>query len=170
MICEHCNNSEATFHYTEIVNNNFKEIHLCNDCAKKKNFFNSPINFIESQIPEMKKNNETANLSSKKEKLSRSHDSNLKCKKCGLTFLEFSKRGKFGCEQCYIYFAEELKPLISRIHNSSQHIGKRPVNDKSVSTTENYEKMKQLKAELQLAITNEEYEKAILIRDEIKKL
>ncbi len=167
MQCEHCNNNEATFHYTEIVNNNFKEIHLCNECAKKKNFFNSPINFIESQIPQQI-SQQSADTPIKKIDNGKKNVSSIICEKCRLNFSEFSKRGKFGCDQCYHYFGEELKNLISRIHNSTQHIGKRSVNKQD--SKENFELIKNLKQELQTAINNEEYEKAILLRDEIKKI
>jgi len=34
MKCDVCKEKEATIHIQEIVNNNIKSIHLCEDCAK----------------------------------------------------------------------------------------------------------------------------------------
>ena len=39
MLCDDCKKNEASFHYKESINNVFNEIHLCHECAKKKNFY-----------------------------------------------------------------------------------------------------------------------------------
>lgn len=36
-VCQNCNKKAATVHVTEIVGNEKKEIHLCEDCARAKN-------------------------------------------------------------------------------------------------------------------------------------
>ena len=35
MLCENCNENEATFHYTEVVNGIMTQHHLCSECAAK---------------------------------------------------------------------------------------------------------------------------------------
>ena len=35
MLCEICGENEATFHYSEVVNGNRTEHHLCSECAAK---------------------------------------------------------------------------------------------------------------------------------------
>ena len=35
MLCEICGENEATFHYSEVVNGNKTEHHLCSECAKE---------------------------------------------------------------------------------------------------------------------------------------
>ena len=35
MLCEICGENEATFHYSEVVNGNKTEHHLCSECAAK---------------------------------------------------------------------------------------------------------------------------------------
>lgn len=40
MKCEKCNNTEATFHYSSTVNNHKSEAHLCSDCARQLGYGN----------------------------------------------------------------------------------------------------------------------------------
>ena len=35
MLCEICGENEATFHFSEVVNGNKTEHHLCSECAAK---------------------------------------------------------------------------------------------------------------------------------------
>jgi protein arginine kinase activator len=162
MLCDICKKKKAVIHYTEFIDGNYKELHLCQDCAAKKDFLDGSFHFIDSSA-------ESGHGIKFKTNSEQSYNSNeLKCKNCGLTFEQFRKIGKLGCSQCYKYFYEELKPLLSRIHNSNQHTGKQPIN-KSYKSTD-YETLKQLKKDLQNAVNAEDYEKAILLRDKINKL
>ena len=34
MLCSHCNKKEANFHYKQVNNGSYTELHLCSDCAK----------------------------------------------------------------------------------------------------------------------------------------
>lgn len=36
MLCEECHLRDATIHYQETINDNYNEIHLCEECARKK--------------------------------------------------------------------------------------------------------------------------------------
>lgn len=40
MKCEKCNNLEATFHYSSTINGNKTEAHLCSECARKLGYGN----------------------------------------------------------------------------------------------------------------------------------
>ena len=45
MLCQICEEQEATVHYTEILNNKAVELHLCEDCARKKEIIDQSGNF-----------------------------------------------------------------------------------------------------------------------------
>ena len=53
MLCENCNENEATFHYTEVVNGIMTQHHLCSECAAKMGltgFAESPSADFPSQV------------------------------------------------------------------------------------------------------------------------
>ena len=80
----------------------------------------------------------------------------------------------FGCENCYKVFANKLDIVLKKLHGNNRHVGKKLIltPEKRVVTTRKKRKNKidELKEKLQECIKNEEYEKAAIIRDEIKKL
>jgi protein arginine kinase activator len=110
--------------------------------------------------------------------------SGLICPSCGCTPVIFKETGRLGCESCYA----ALKPLIDGVIENSQkgmsHVGKRP----NASTTHcacgdacdssappesqggSAGDMDGLKVELERAVSEERYEDAAKLRDEIKKL
>lgn len=183
MLCENCGKNEANVKYTQIINGVKKEMRLCEECAREQGItnmdFNMPINFSSflsdifdeyndsSFIPQIAKEN------------------TLKCKKCGLTYDEFIKSGKFGCENCYNTFSDKIDYLVKNLHGSARHIGrkskfikaneseiinKEEVNGKNTKINSEESKLDKLKRELKDAIKDERYEDAAKIRDEIKKI
>ncbi|MEZ0536195.1 UvrB/UvrC motif-containing protein [Caldicellulosiruptoraceae bacterium PP1] len=162
MLCENCNKNPATVHYTSIINGVKTEMHLCEVCAKAKGGleFDTPFsiaNFLSGFFE--------PTLGYKTEKLNKTTPI---CKGCGMSFDEFTQSGKFGCSMCYSSFSEKLYPILRRIHGNTKHIGKIPASlgtDLSIKR-----EIDKLKIELNIAIKNEEYEKAATLRDKIKEL
>jgi len=89
------------------------------------------------------------------------------CDVCGMSFNDFQSTGKIGCSNCYKIFGDRLKPIIKRLHGSTEHVGKAPSGFTSSRTSKEIEKLKE---ELNKAIQAEEYENAALLRDKIKEL
>ncbi len=73
-----------------------------------------------------------------------------------------------GCSECYRTFNKKLLPLLRRLHGSVQHTGKAPLQ--KVGVGKKGKEIMELRRELQKVIEKEEYEKAAVIRDKIKKL
>jgi len=98
---------------------------------------------------------------------SKKHTSN-RCLSCGLSYEEFKKKGRLGCEQCYTAFRQYLLPLLKKIHSSSRHAGKVPLQArrKDFSNLE----LTELRRRLMRAIQLEEYEDAAKLRDKMKRL
>jgi protein arginine kinase activator len=162
MLCDGCGKNPATVHLTEIINDQMNELHLCEECARKKsqdaeqNFGLGDLLGGMADINKTEKDKETATL---------------KCPNCGLTYADFKKIGRLGCGDCYNAFKKYLAPLLKRIHGSSQHVGKSPTLMKSsAKALKKNTDIQELRDKLQRAVEQEQFEEAARLRDQIKKL
>lgn len=159
MLCESCGKNEANLHYTKVINGKVEEKHLCDKCASENYDFDFDNSFsmhkiftgLIDSIQDFKKD-----------------DIQLKCNNCGLTYERFRKEGKFGCSQCYDTFKNRLDPLIKGLHGHNIHRGKIPNNANGEIFLRREEETLQTK--LENAVKMEEFEKAAIIRDELKNL
>ena len=90
------------------------------------------------------------------------------CPVCGITFLEFRKQGRLGCPHDYICFGKELEPLLVNIQGETVHTGKVP--RRCPGGTREKTQLIRLRREMKEAVTAEEYERASLLRDEIRRI
>jgi len=160
MHCDICGKKKATVHLTEIVDEQMSELHLCEDCAREKSVQ------MEQQfgLADL-----LAGLTDFGKQVKDVEKVKLKCPNCGLTYDEFRKSGRLGCSQCYRSFQEYLVTLLKKIHGSSQHLGKAPVNiPQSVKTK--IDSLQELRSQLLKAIQNENFEEAARLRDQIREL
>ncbi len=176
MLCDNCKENEATVKYTEIINGDKKEMHLCEECSHKLGIdnisFNMPINFqsfFGGLLDDYGEEEFMPLLNTVKE---------LKCDNCNLTYDEFVNQGKFGCEECYDTFSNKIDSLLKRLHGSSKYVGRKALNSNSKNIERNNKveekkksketKLEKLQNDLKKAIEEERYEDAAKIRDEIK--
>lgn len=91
------------------------------------------------------------------------------CPTCGLLFAQFRKEHHLGCPDCYAAFEAELGPLIERAHEGgTHHVGKVPRS--RTGSGERLRRATALRKQLTQAIETERFEKAAVIRDQIRKL
>jgi len=159
MKCHFCDN-EATVHLTEIVNNQMVELHLCETHASEKGADLGQSFSIADLFSGF------TDLFSEPNLLKET--SRSVCKSCGISFEEFSKKGRLGCEKCYDSFKSSLLPLIKRIQRSGHHQGKSPALSDEAGKMK--VRIQKLQSQLQKTIEGEDYEKAAELRDEIRKL
>ena len=157
MLCQLCQKNEATIEFTEIINDEVIQLHLCEQCAHDKGI-------------EMEQHFSIADLLAGMGDLT--HESEVKdvlakCSGCGMTLKDFRKNGRVGCGECYKAFKENLLPLLKRIHGSMRHTGK--VKSDKVYTPTKKSELQELRQKLQRAIENEEFEEAAKIRDKIRE-
>ena len=183
MLCQRCQQRQATVFFSQTVGNQTTQAHLCEVCAQEQSkayglnamffnpfaaisdFLNNFMNWGEGQITEV--NSGRAG--------SVAVDPQAQCPHCGYQLSTFRQNGRLGCTQCYEAFKTALEPLISSIHGNVRH----------VEENENVEKgdggniapqgvggadAKELRERLKKAVENEKYEEAARLRDEIKKL
>lgn len=165
MLCERCAQRQAAVHFTEIINGNKKETHLCEVCAgeiKPQGFVFVPQlnlhNFLSSLL-----NHELGTGS-----YTMPAGTDRKCKRCGLNESQFVKQGLLGCGDCYPYFEERMLPLLRRIHGNTRHTGKVP--ERTGGRARMIKEIEALKNQLRDFVSREEFEKAAQLRDKIRLL
>lgn len=163
MKCQSCGKKEATVRYTEEINGKKQEMLFCVECAEKLGFVNFSNIFspIFTNIPNFFDEIEPVE--------------ELKCSKCGYSFDDYTNTGVLGCPNCYDTFADRLDNIFLKLHGKNRHVSinkknntlDKTDNDKNVKNVESIETLKNKLKEL---VAKEEYEKAAIIRDKIKKI
>jgi protein arginine kinase activator len=173
MMCERCNQNEATIHFTEVVDGVRSEHNLCSSCAAEFNVGLGGNGFSFARLL-------TGLFASGRPDDEDVSDpmTHVVCPRCGMNFQEFTRIGKFGCGECYGVFGPLIDDNMKKIHGDSQHKGKtyKGVDDAQGAAAESdvvpalpsHEII--LKAKLKEAIEQEEYEEAARLRDEIRAL
>lgn len=166
MKCQKCGANNATTHVKTIINGELREYDLCSECAHKMGYTNV--------FGDME--NEFSNfLGSFFGNVLPARTQATRCEFCGSTYSDIAKSGHVGCAKCYEIFADELYPSIRRIHGNTTHCGKNSsVAEKSkqanVKTETKEEKINKLKAQLESAIKEQNFELAAELRDKIKEM
>jgi protein arginine kinase activator len=166
MTCQECGERQATLHFTKIINGEKTEFHICEDCAKEKGEVLPGINnsfSIHNLLSGL------LNFDAPGGVVNHNISKPLQCEKCGLTYSQFSRSGRFGCAACYKSFGERLEPLLRKVHSGNiSHRGKIPLRSGNLIQTRR--EIQELKDKLQRSITNEEFELAAQLRDQIRQL
>ncbi len=152
MLCDDCKKKPASIYFKDVSGGQIKELHLCEDCARKKGLLIdkklSPVEVLQKMLKDT------------------SHDDEkVICPVCFLTLAEFKKIGRFGCSNCLLTFEPYIKTLIKEVQESERHIGK-----KAKSAGRRAIEVFRLREELRRALEKEAYEDAAQIRDKLKTL
>ena len=162
MICEICKNKTAVFHIQQLVADNVYEIHLCRDCASKKGISKDGKSFDFSLSKLL------TNFTQKKALPVKTKNELDTCKTCGTKVSEMKEDGQVGCPDCYNFFRSSIASVISQNGAYTYHNGKLPSKLKAYKTI--LIDKETLKRELEEAVSNEEYEHAVIIRDKLTNL
>lgn len=167
MVCQECGNRPATLSFTKVVNGVETEFHICEHCAREKELTipgttNGVSNHaLFSGVTDVESDNSLSVMNNEPQQAPQ-------CEKCGLTYEEFNKTGRVGCDECYKQFAERLESMLRRNHGTTVHTGKVP--KRNADMIHDQHQLEMLKKHLQLLIEQEEYEQAAKIRDQIREL
>lgn len=162
MLCQKCKVNEANTHVKSVVNGHYEEYMLCSECAKSMGYTNMLADFhsdfdsilgsfFSNALPE--------------------HSQTVRCQVCGSTYHDIQKSGQVGCANCYDVFLSDLMPSIRRIHGNTTHCGKKPGVVEPVKEVVNSDdEINKLKAELETAIKEQNFELCSVLRDRIKEM
>lgn len=161
MKCENCKQNEATFFYEERINGQKRQLHLCADCAAKLQVDTpvSPFGKMGQGLFEGLFGFSGAALDKAASKT---------CEGCGATWQQLRAAGKAFCPSCYLTFRRELEPTLRSLHGNVTHVGRAPAEQKA--KTEKRDRLAALRAALEQAIKEENFENAATLRDEIRAL
>lgn len=164
MKCQKCGSNNANTHIKTVINGEYIEYDLCSECAKKMGYTNIFGN-MEDEFSSL--------LGSFFGNAIPARTQAARCEFCGSTYSDITKSGHVGCAKCYEVFGDLLMPSIRRIHGNTTHCGKNSGlykdNSKKSSELTKEEKIKQLKAELDKAIAEQNFEHAAELRDKIRE-
>jgi len=163
MKCQKCQ-KQATFHITDLTGDDLLALHLCPDCAKQylqpeESPPDAPTmsNVLQQQLKPLEQAAEDLRELDSKE-----------CPICGISFYEFRQAGRLGCPHDYVFFGNELEPLLVNVHGDNQHVGKQP--KRGVRDTESQTELIRLRRQMKEVVEQEDYEKATELRDRIRKI
>ena len=148
MLCEECGERQAEV----VMTGESTSRHLCRECLKKYQTgdLQSVLAAVLSAMAEKKQVPE------------------ITCPRCGETYAEFQKTGMLGCAECYAAFRRELTPLITRVQGRTQHAGRRPPVSEEEQARQT--RMEALRAQMEAAVAEENFEEAARLRDELRAI
>ena len=181
MLCQICKANPATIHIQEIVNGETSTLHICAECAGKRNIAegnaNSHFHEMLERLTQAIANSadlKLAELFEPKKQQEEEETQDLECTVCGTAFQSWKKTGRLGCAACYEQFAQLLFPEFPLVHHGSVHCGKTPPEtveqwqDPVVSERINLRReLEELCKGLDESIRREEFEQAAELRDRI---
>lgn len=159
MLCDICKQNVATVHLTQMVEGKTKKVDLCEACSKAKGV-DDPTGFSLADL--------LLGLGAAQEMEQAMASGEIKCSNCGFTQADFKKAGRLGCAECYRTFAEGLESLLRTMHKGTKHIGKVPSLFKQSQDLN--DRLKSLQNKLEKAVTEEDFESAAHLRDEINQV
>lgn len=157
MLCDICKQNVATVHLTQLIDGKTKKVDLCESCSKAKGV-DDPTGFSLADL--------LLGLGAAQEM--EQVGTETKCPACGFTQADFKKAGRLGCAECYNAFAEGLESLLKTMHKSTRHVGKIPQHLKE--NRDLSDRLHSLEKKLEKAISEEDFETAVHLRDEIKAI
>lgn len=170
MLCQNCGKHEATTYFKQTVNGQTREAHLCPECAAKLGAsFQAPLQSMFSADPFFSHPFESLFGGSAAQPFAGELGGGRRCPTCGMTESELRRTGRAGCADCYQSFEDILLPYIRKLQGATAHVG---AAHTPAGTPEppQQDTAQALKTKLQEAISQENYEEAARLRDEIRRL
>ena len=140
----------ATVHLSQVIHGKVTKVHLCEACAQKGGA-NDPSIF---QLAEALASPPT--------------QPKLVCPQCGMTDIDFRKKGRLGCAQCWQVLGDGLRVVLAKVQPRLIHAGRNPVGFLPLARWRR--RLAEARVEMTEAVAKEDYEVAARLRDEITDL
>ena len=160
MLCDHCGKNPAATTVKQTVNGQTHIVHLCQNCAGQlqlTGFFGNPFFSASDLFSGFFQQNAVKN-----------QEDTRRCSKCGTSLRDILSTGHLGCAECVGSFQEDLLPTIRKIHGNAVHTGKVPQTAPAEIKTKR--QIELLEEQLKKAVSEQEFETAAKLRDEINQL
>ncbi len=179
MRCQICGVNRATIHINQFKDGKYIFIDVCEECAVKKGLIPQTdiTKLIEETLEKLLSKGEKIDLFNnqyvlkprriKKSKPKKQQDEKT-CPQCGFALSNLAIDESLGCPNDYEVFKSEIDKILLEIHKSNRYEGS--ANPSKSYTGSLRLKLRRLKAELNQAISVENYELAAKLRDEIKEM
>ena len=159
MLCECCQQHEATIHLTQMINGQSRELHLCEGCAEESGMNVQSV----MSIPEI-----LFGMGAEEPSFPGDGTAGGKsCPHCHMRGVDFKKTARLGCPRCYETFEAELGPMLAAMHKGSRHYGKIPEGRREGQ--EKVARCDAIRKQLEEAIRLEKYEEAAVLRDRLRE-
>ena len=158
--CDICHKRNATIHLQQIMGNREVNLHICNTCAmehgisRDKDKIEVSLTGLFAGLVDIE-----GEYQRKKSRV---------CPACGLELKAFRKEEQPRCPACFETFAHEIRQFYENHGISETYSGRLP--QKLEAFKRLYRKKEELTQSLELAVSNEDYEKAAQLRDRLKDL
>jgi len=160
MKCDLCAD-QATVFLTQIVDGQMQKVNLCESCSKEKGV-TDPTSFPFTDLLAGVGSTQKVGNSVEEAKDAET----VRCPGCGFTQTELKNIGRLGCSRCYQTFASELKDILKTMHKGTKHTGKAPSHLTEIFHFRGV--IDELNNSLERAVSEENYEEAGRLRDEIQ--
>jgi protein arginine kinase activator len=169
MNCEKCKNRKATLFYADEGGGRHALCSVCGANQSKLGNFSMSESASEDSSPRYIPSPSLLSISARTSAFSLppiSDKSTELCKGCGASRDEIIKSGALGCPECYEAFGTTFFPTLPLSPNA----GGVKMPSLRRARLEKERNLKELKAELKAAISDESFELAVIIRDKIRNL
>lgn len=161
MVCDFCHEREAVIFLEQVSGDGSKrKICMCKECAIERGVSSDPKN-IESSIGSLF--SELAEITKRLKA-----DAERLCPVCGTSVGKLRKTFLAGCPECYAIFKADVQKLLGSKNISGNYSGTMPARLASFKSVLNDRIILQNK--LDMAVKNEDYEKAAMYRDYLRAL
>lgn len=161
MLCDLCKKNQATIFLESVGKNGKKKINLCFSCAVSRG--------IATPIPEPEAKKIAAVFNEIEERELKNDENALRlCPICGTSLKKIKETHFAGCPECYETFKTEITEELKTHNFYSKYVGSMPKRLASFrnALTDRID----IQAKLNLAVKQENYEKAAVYRDFLRAL
>ncbi len=160
--CDLCGEHEACVVVKQMDEGQIRELSVCQDCADLCEV-NVPAKLIDLLLEGTKVlvgADEETEPHTRPEHEQGGGES--RCPACRMRVSHFRKTGRLGCATCYETWQGLVDPMLFGMHRSLQYMGKAP-QEPAVDPA-------RLRGKLALAIADEDYEQAAVLRDRLRAM
>lgn len=169
MKCDRCEQDAKLMIHTIDAQQEEKTLHLCLTCAQE--MFIQGVQGNDAEMFAYFQDSLKQLLGSFFEETETENEK--RCGFCQSTFNDIINTGRFGCDHCYTEFFDKARQTLKMAQGASKHKGATPVNYSPYKENPKEEMQALLvekKEALDACIEEENYERAAILRDEMREL